>query len=102
RGAHEVYSTEEMIAAFDLPKIGRSPARFDFAKLENLNGHYIRQTSDTDLLTAIEGLLPHLAGGGEIAAKLTPTLREQWLAAMPRLEERAKTLIGIIHGGRFL
>ena len=47
-GDQEIFSTEEMIAAFDLPQIGRSPARFDFAKLENLNGHYIRQTADAD------------------------------------------------------
>ena len=62
-GDQEIFSTEEMIAAFDLPQIGRSPARFDFAKLENLNGHYIRQTSDAELLEAIDRLLPHIAGG---------------------------------------
>ena len=45
-GDQEIFSTEEMIAAFDLPQIGRSPARFDFAKLENLNGHYMRTTAD--------------------------------------------------------
>jgi glutamyl-tRNA synthetase len=33
-GDQEIFSTEEMIDAFDLPQIGRSPARFDFAKLE--------------------------------------------------------------------
>ena len=44
-GDQEIFSTEEMIAAFDLPQIGRSPARFDFAKLESLNGHYMRQTA---------------------------------------------------------
>ena len=49
-GDQEIFSTEEMIAAFDLPQIGRSPARFDFAKLESLNGHYMRQTADADLL----------------------------------------------------
>ena len=49
-GDQEIFSTEEMIAAFDLPQIGRSPARFDFAKLENLNGHYIRATDDGDLM----------------------------------------------------
>ncbi len=43
-GDQEIFSTEEMIEAFDLPQIGRSPARFDFAKLESLNGHYIRQS----------------------------------------------------------
>ena len=101
-GDQEIFSTEEMIAAFDLPQIGRSPARFDFAKLESLNGHYIRQSPDTALLEAIDRLLPHLADGSAIAAKMTPQLREQWLAAMPSLKERAKTLIDLIDGARFL
>src|SRR6266581_3285516 len=101
-GDQEIFSTEEMIAAFDLPQIGRSPARFDFAKLENLNGHYIRQTSDADLLEAIDQLLPHLANGVEIATKMTPSVRKQWLAAMPSLKERAKTPLEIIDGARFL
>jgi glutamyl-tRNA synthetase len=101
-GDQEIFSTEEMIAAFDLAQIGRSPARFDFAKLESLNGHYIRQSSAAALLDAIERLLPHLADGSAIAAKMTPQLREQWLAAMPSLKERAKTLIDLIDGARFL
>ena len=75
-GDQEIFSTEEMIAAFDLPQIGRSPARFDFAKLESLNGHYMRQTADADLLVEIERVLPHIAGGPELAAKLTPELRK--------------------------
>ena len=101
-GDQEIFSTAEMVAAFDLPQIGRSPARFDFAKLENLNGHYIRQTGDAELLQAIEQLLPHLADGAELAGKMTPSLRRQWLAAMPSLKERAKTLIDVIDGARFL
>jgi len=101
-GDQEIFSTEEMVAAFDLPQIGRSPARFDFAKLENLNAHYIRQTTDAELLQGVEQLLPHLAGGVELADKMTPSLRRQWLAAMPSLKERAKTLIDIVDGARFL
>jgi glutamyl-tRNA synthetase len=101
-GDQEIFSTEEMIAAFDLPQIGRSPARFDLAKLENLNGHYIRQSTDEALLAAIDQLLPHLADGAKVAAKMTPQLRRQWLAAMPSLKERAKTLIDLIDGARFL
>src|SRR5688500_8490320 len=69
-GDQEIFSTVEMVAAFDLPQIGRSPARFDFAKLESLNGHYIRHSADADLVTEIELLLPHLAGGAELKAKL--------------------------------
>jgi glutamyl-tRNA synthetase len=101
-GDQEIFSTEEMIAAFDLPQIGRSPARFDFAKLESLNGHYIRATADADLLAALEGLLPHIAGGQELASKMTPVLRGKLLAAMPALKERAKTLVELFDATRFL
>ena len=101
-GDQEIFSTEEMIAAFDLPQIGRSPARFDFAKLESLNGHYMRASADRDLLAAIEALLPHLPNGAEIAGKLTPAVREQVVAAMPELKERAKTLVELIDAASFI
>jgi glutamyl-tRNA synthetase len=101
-GDQEIFSTEEMIAAFDLPQIGRSPARFDFAKLENLNGHYIRATADAELLAALEQLLPHIAGGRDLAQKMTPALRNRLIAAMPGLKERAKTLVELFDASRFL
>src|ERR1700722_554671 len=101
-GDQEIFSTQEMIAAFDLPQIGRSPARFDFAKLESLNGHYIRQASEADLLAAIDQLLPHIAGGAALATKLTPPVRAQLLALFPSLKERAKTLLDLIDGAKFL
>jgi glutamyl-tRNA synthetase len=101
-GDQEIFSTQEMIAAFDLPQIGRSPARFDFAKLESINGHYMRETPDADVLVEIERVLPHIAGGAELAAKLTPELRGKLLAAMPGLKERAKTLLELVDGARFL
>jgi glutamyl-tRNA synthetase len=101
-GDQEIFSAEDMIAAFDLPQIGRSPARFDFAKLESLNGHYIRTSTDAALMQAIDQLLPHLANGAVVAAKMTPRLREQWLKAMPSLKERAKTLLDLIDGAHFL
>jgi glutamyl-tRNA synthetase len=101
-GDQEIFSTQEMIAAFDLPQIGRSPARFDFAKLESLNGHYMRATSDAELLAALEQALPHFASGAELASKMTPALRAKLLAAMPGLKERAKTLIELVESARFL
>src|SRR6202040_2450032 len=101
-GDQEIFTTEEMIAAFDLPQIGRSPARFDFAKLENLNGHYIRNASDADLLVAIESVLPHVANGAELAARLTPELKAKLLAALPSLKERAKTLVELVDSAKFL
>jgi glutamyl-tRNA synthetase len=101
-GDQEIFSTQEMVAAFDLPQIGRSPARFDFAKLESLNGHYMRQTADADLLHEVDGLLPHIAGGAELAVKLTPEARAKLLAGMAGLKERAKTLVELVDGARFI
>src|SRR3954453_5644482 len=101
-GDQEIFSTEEMITAFDLPQIGRSPARFDFAKLEHLNGHYMRQSADADLVAAIESLLPHVADGAELKARLTPELRARLIAAMPGLKERAKTLVELIDAACYL
>ena len=101
-GDQEIFTTDEMIAAFDLVHIGRSPARFDFAKLENLNGHYIRNTSDAEVVAALESVLPHIAGGDELARKLTPRLREQLASAMPGLKERAKTLVELFEASRFI
>jgi glutamyl-tRNA synthetase len=101
-GDQEIFSTEEMIAAFDLPQIGRSPARFDFAKLENLNGHYMRATPDSDLLAELDRVLPHLPNGPQIAPKLTPAVREQFMAAMPELKERAKTLVELLDAAGFI
>ena len=101
-GDQEIFSLEEMIATFDLPQIGRSPARFDFAKLESLNGHYIRTSSDEELVGDIEALLPHIPQGRDLATKLTPELRAKLIAAMPGLKERAKTLLELIESAKFL
>ena len=101
-GDQEVFSTDEMIAAFDLPQVGRSPARFDFAKLENLNGLYMRNTPDAELVDELHRLLPHIAGGEALAAKWSPALRDKLIAAMPGLKERAKTLLDLFDGTRFI
>jgi glutamyl-tRNA synthetase len=101
-GDQEIFSTQEMIDAFDLSGIGRSAARFDFAKLENLNGHYIRHTDDQSLVTMFEDVLNYVPGGADLKAKLNDTTRAQLLRAMPGLKERAKTLIELIDGASFI
>src|SRR5580700_3049799 len=85
-GDKEFFSTEELIDAFDLGAVGRSPSRFDFAKLENVNGHYMRAAGDDELLEALIGSLPHLAGGPDVAAKLDEHKRAQLRAAIPGLK----------------
>ncbi|MCG6207581.1 glutamate--tRNA ligase [Rhodopseudomonas sp. HC1] len=101
-GDQEIFTTQEMIDAFDLPAIGRSAARFDFAKLESLNGHYIRQSDDQSLVTLLEDLLHYIPQGPAIAARLTETTRAQLLQAMPGLKERAKTLLELLDNAGFI
>src|SRR6202140_5766900 len=101
-GDQEIFSTEEMIAAFDLSGVGRSAPRFDFAKLESLNGHYIRHSDDQSLVTMFEGVLDYVPGGTDLKTKLNDTTRAQLLQAMPSLKERAKTLIELIDGSYFI
>jgi glutamyl-tRNA synthetase len=101
-GDQEFFSTQEMIAAFDLGHIGRSPARFDYAKLENMNGHYMRAASDADLTDALVATLPYLPQGETYGPKLDEAMKGKLLAAMNGLKERAKTLVELADGARFL
>jgi glutamyl-tRNA synthetase len=101
-GNQEVFSTEEMIAAFDLGTIGRSPARFDFAKLENLNGIYLREADNETLVDALEALLPVLGEPRGLGPRFSPELRAKFLAAMDGLKERAKTLVELLDSAYFL
>lgn len=101
-GDQEIFSTQEMIELFDLPAIGRSAARFDFAKLENLNGHYIRSSDDQTLVTAFEDVLNYIPQGDAIKAKLNQATRTQLLQAMPGLKERAKTLVELVDSAGFI
>jgi glutamyl-tRNA synthetase len=95
-------STGQMIEWFGLDALGKSPARFDFNKLENLNGHYIRHSDDSTLVKAIRDLLPHLPEDKQPPRKLEEADWAKFEQAMPGLKERAKTLLELIDGARFL
>ena len=101
-GDQEFFTTEEAIAAFDLSGVGRSPARFDFAKLENMNGHYMRATPDAEMLAEFERALPWLEKGEAFRAKWDAALRDKLAAAMPGLKERAKTLNELADSANYL
>lgn len=101
-GDDEIMSTEDMIRWFDLDAIGRSPARFDFTKLENLNGHYLRAAPDAEIMTRLKALLPQLPNGDELAAKIDPEGWSKLERALPGLKERAKTLVELLDGAEYL
>jgi glutamyl-tRNA synthetase len=87
-GDDEIISKEQAIQWFDLGGVGRGAARFDIAKLTNLNGHYIRSADDTRLYQLIK---PFLCNKTE--TELSEIEEERLLKAMPALKERAKTLL---------
>jgi len=95
-GDDEIISTEQAIQWFDVDNVGRAAARFDFAKLANLNGHYIREADDARLLDLI---LPRL----ERALARTPdeTERARLRLALPGLKPRANTLVELADQARF-
>lgn len=103
-GDDEIMSTEQLIAWFDIEDIGKSPARFDTKKLEDLNAHYIREADDSALLEAVRIMLPTIDGGPEFATALDQ-LDGGWKrfeAALPGLKPRAKTLLEVVDGAKFL
>jgi glutamyl-tRNA synthetase len=101
-GDDEIFSTEELVKWFDLDGIGKSASRFDFAKLENLNGHYLRHTPDAELLNHLKDFLPHVEGGNELLEELCGHFENKLLRLLPGLKERSKTLVELKNGALFL
>jgi len=99
-GDEEIFSTKQMVEWFSLDALNKGAARFDFVKLENINGHYIREARPDDLhdvmiATAREiGRLDDLRG--LTANKATV------IAALPELQPRAKTVLDLIDLAQFI
>ena len=96
-GDDEIISREQAIEWFDLAGVGRSPSRFDIKKLENLNGHYIREGDDARLAALV---------APRVESRLGVTLDDAQVAlltaAMASLKPRAKTLDELAEGALFL
>ncbi len=96
-GDDEIISRAQAIEWFGLDNVGRSPSRFDFKKLENLNGHYLREADDVRLAAIVAPMVAKLVG-----RDVTPAEKDLLAAAMPALKPRAKTLHEIADGATFL
>ena len=101
-GDAEVISTEEMIDWFNLEAIGRSAARFDFTKLESLNGHYLRTLPDAEIVSHLKALVPYLSDADDILARIRDDGWAKLERAMPGLKERAKTLVDLLESADYL
>jgi glutamyl-tRNA synthetase len=96
-GDEEYFTTEQAVAWFDLPAIGRSPARFDFAKLADLNGRHMRDAEDADLVAHVSSFL--LSQGRE---DMDETTRARLSHAMPGLKARARTLVELVDSAYYI
>ncbi|MDV6226751.1 glutamate--tRNA ligase [Nitratireductor aquimarinus] len=101
-GDDEIMSDEDMIRWFDITDVNKGAARFDFQKLEALNGVHMRQMADEELLSRLVDTLPHLEGGEALLSALDEQRKAQLLAALPGLKERAKTLVELVESAAFI
>ena len=101
-GDDEVIATDQMIEWFGFDGMNKAAARFDFKKLENLNGIYMRQADDQFLYDQLTALLPHLEDGQAMLDKIDEAKKAQIMMAMPGVKERAKTLLDLKAGLAFL
>ncbi|MEM7693534.1 MAG: glutamate--tRNA ligase [Pseudomonadota bacterium] len=94
-GDEEFFSRDAMIEKFGLEAVGRSPARFDFTKLENMNGHYLRAASPERVREALSPIIAASGKGDDVDEAAL-------MALIPGLAERAKTLVELFEGAAFL
>ena len=92
-GDDEIISRAQAIDWFDLSGVGKSPSRFDLKKLENLNGHYIREADDARLAVLVAARLPDPLDAAE---------RDLLRRTMPFLKARAANLNELATGSAFL
>ena len=97
-GDDEIIPTEKAIEWFNLENIGRSPARLDFKKLDNLNAHYIRAMDNS----ALAGEVAQTLARETPPRALDDNARTRLISAMPGLKERAKTLVELTQAAEFL
>ena len=96
-GDDEFFSDAQALEWFDLGGIGKSPARLDFKKLENICGQHIAATEDAALL---HELMDFLAATEQPA--LAAHKKAMFFAAMPHLKERAKTFFELLDKAAFI
>lgn len=89
-GDLEIVSTEEAIKLFDLDGVGRSASRFDMAKLENTNAHYMRESNAQTLCQSITPLIE-----AKIDRALSDAETSRLAIGMASLQQRAKTLLDL-------
>jgi glutamyl-tRNA synthetase len=90
----DVFTLDELIAAFDIADVNPNPARFDQKKAESINGDHIRMLEPDDFATRI---VPYLAGAGLISDPPSEDQEALLRRAAPLVQERMP-LLGDVTG----
>jgi glutamyl-tRNA synthetase len=85
----DVFSMEEMVAAFQIDRVNPNPARFDLKKAEAINASHLRALPSGELARR---MLPYLQRAGVVADPATPEQDALLTAAAPLVQERMTTL----------
>ena len=96
-GDDEIISQDQAIQWFGLDHVGKSPARFDFTKLENLNGHYIREANNIYLVNLVKPLLTEMG----LESYMTEEGINRLMKGMDGLKERAKIVTELAQQAAF-
>ena len=89
-GDQELFTLDEMVAAFSVEKINRNPATFDVKKLTAINGVKIRALEPGEF---VKRLLPFLVRRGLLGSPVSDAQLELVAAAAPLVQERSATLV---------
>ena len=85
----DIFSMEEMVAAFEIDRVNPNPARFDLKKAEAINSTHLRALTSDDLA---ERLVPYLAAAGLVSDPVCDDERMLVAQATPLVQERMTTL----------
>ena len=96
-GDDEIFSDEQAIEWFDIADINRAPSRLDFAKLGNVNAHWIRVCDDARLVDLVYAILHHQGRAGADESRTREVLHR----TVPLVKERAQTLVQLADGVGF-
>ena len=95
----DVFSLDELVAAFDIVDVNPNPARFDQKKAESINGDHIRMLAPDDF---VQRIVPYLAAEGVVTVPLSEDDRAMLDKAAPLIQERLQLLGDAPHLLRFL
>lgn len=101
-GDDEIISTEKLVEWFDITDVNKSAARYDLAKLDATNAHYIKTATPAELVRRMKEALPEMPDGASLMTAFEKASWERLEKALPSLQTRARTLVELAAGAEYI